>query len=183
MKTFYISDTHFGHANVIKFDDRPFGNVEDMNITMRDNWNNVVSKEDIVYILGDFMWKFKDEDFEFAKSLNGRKRLIKGNHDRCHSTNFKRLFEKISDYEKVKDGEHDVILSHYPMLAYNGSYKGRNIHLYGHVHITDEWDIINKFILENRSEEHPMKMYNVGCMMPWIDYTPRTLDYILENAK
>ena len=44
-KKFYIADTHFGHENVIKFDGRPFVDIDDMNTTMRDNWNDVIGKD------------------------------------------------------------------------------------------------------------------------------------------
>lgn len=179
-KIFYIADCHFGHENIIKFDGRPFKDVEHMNNAMRDNWNKVVSKEDLVYILGDFMWKFKDEDFNFVKNLNGRKILIKGNHDKAvHNKKFKNLFENIVDYKKIKDGDKTVILSHYPMIAYENSYAGRSIHLYGHVHITKENDIVNNCIKNNRCEEFPMRMYNVGAMMPYMNYTPQELNTIL----
>jgi len=180
-KKFYIADTHFGHENVIKFDGRPFVDINDMNTTMRDNWNEVVDKDDVVYILGDFMWKFKDTDYKFVKSLNGRKRLIKGNHDKAtHSSKFKRLFEQITDYEKVVDGDITVILCHYPIIAYDGSFRGRNVHLYGHVHTTDEGIMVETFKTLYRDKDHPMRMYNVGCMMPWMDYRPRTLEEILD---
>jgi len=181
---FYISDTHFSHEAVVRMDRRPFENAKDMNEKMLENWNSVVGKQDLVYVLGDFLWKFRDEDFSLVKQLNGRKRLIKGNHDKTHSKNFKNLFESIMDYEKIKDGEHTVVLSHYPHLAYDGSYKGRNLHFYGHVHEnTVEAVMVNKFILESKTEELPMKMYNVGAMMSYMDYTPRTLEEIVEGSK
>ena len=178
---FYIADTHFGHENVIKFDGRPFVDINDMNSTMRDKWNDVVGKDDVVYILGDFMWKFKDTDYEFVKSLNGRKRLIKGNHDKAtHSSKFKRLFEQITDYEKVVDEDTAVILCHYPIMAYDGSFRGRNVHLYGHIHSSDEGRMVESFKTLYRDDDHPMRLYNVGCMMPWMDYRPRTLREILD---
>lgn len=177
---FYIADTHFGHENIIKFDGRPFENTEKMNQKMLENWNKVVGKYDLVYILGDFMWKFKDEDIGFVRQLNGRKRLIKGNHDKCHSKNFKNLFENIVEYEKIEDNGRTIILCHYPILAYDGSFAGRNIHLHGHVHVTQEWDMLDVFIQNNRSKDFPMRVYNVGAMMPWMNYTPRTLNEILE---
>ena len=180
-KIFYIADTHFFHENIIKFDKRPFADVNEMNDTIRSNWNRTVKPDDTVYILGDYSWKFKDEHIEFLKSLNGRKRLIKGNHDKAtHSSKFKRLFEQITDYEKVLDGEDTVILCHYPIIAYDGSFRGRNVHLYAHVHKTDEGKMVESFKALYRDEDHPMRLYNVGCMMPWMDYQPRTLKEILD---
>ena len=53
---FYISDNHFGHFNVIRYDNRPFDNTDTMDKVMIDRWNEVVGDEDTVYILGDFSW-------------------------------------------------------------------------------------------------------------------------------
>lgn len=183
-KTFYISDTHFFHENIITFDNRPFETVTEMNEKIKENWNNTVSKEDMVYILGDFSWKFHDEAIAFLKSLNGRKRLIKGNHDKSHNSNFKNLFESITLYDKVEDEGRTVVLSHYPIVAYDGSFKGRAIHLFGHVHVTTtEAKMVADYIKRNKSEDFPMKMYNVGVMVSYINYCPQTLDYILENGE
>lgn len=174
-KKFYIADTHFGHENMIKFDKRPFSNVQEMDTIMVENWNRVVGKDDTVYILGDFLWQHSEEYVELAKSLNGHKRLIKGNHDRSHNSSYKKIFEAINDYEEVQDAGMKIILSHYPMMAYNGSYNGRALHLYGHVHTTNEADRVNEMIKQFSTEEFPMVMKNVGCMMPYMDYTPRTI--------
>ena len=56
MNIFYISDLHINHDNVIRFDNRPFKNIQDMWIAIRDNWNSKVCPSDTVYILGDFIW-------------------------------------------------------------------------------------------------------------------------------
>lgn len=92
MKTYVISDTHFGHANIIKLADRPFKNVDEMNKTIINNWNSIVNDEDIVYILGDFSFKGKSADY-YAKQLKGRKILIKGNHDKIDRES-RKYFEK-----------------------------------------------------------------------------------------
>jgi len=180
-KKFYIADTHFGHENVIKFDNRPFKTVKEMDEQLVTNWNNAVDKGDIVYILGDFLWKTRE--ISIINRLNGQKILIKGNHDRTHSKEYQKCFVKIVDYEEVKDGENKVILSHYPIIAYNGSFAGRNIHLHGHTHLSEENKMVENFIKNNNTNSFPMKIYNVGCMMPYMNYTPRELDWILKGVE
>ena len=84
-KTWFIGDTHFYHKNIIKFEDefRPFDTVEEMNETLVDNWNRVVQPEDTVYHVGDVVFG-GHEKHEIIGRLNGKKRLILGNHDRCN---------------------------------------------------------------------------------------------------
>ena len=78
---FFTSDTHFWHNNVIKFCNRPFSSIEEMNDTIIENWNRVVDKNDIVIHLGDFCFCGSDKFKELVEKLNGRIYLILGNHD------------------------------------------------------------------------------------------------------
>lgn len=103
---YFISDTHFFHENVIRFDKRPFTCIEQMNAQMREWWNNTVSEKDRVYILGDFIWlpPSDPEYIKFTKSLNGKKVLIKGNHDNVEkfSSELKNCFEDIKSRKEIK---------------------------------------------------------------------------------
>ena len=58
---YYISDLHIGHANAIRFDGRPFADVNEMNNAIIENWNSRVKTDDTVYILGDFIWAKESE--------------------------------------------------------------------------------------------------------------------------
>ena len=82
MSNFYIGDPHLFHTNIIKYDNRPFPNAAVMNDIQIRNWNNVVSPDDDVYMVGDISWS-KDPEVNRAilNSLNGHKILIRGNHD------------------------------------------------------------------------------------------------------
>ena len=82
MKLYVTSDTHFNHKNIIKYCNRPFNDVYEMNETLINNWNSVVTPEDIIYHLGDFGFGTKEELQEIFDRLNGYKYLIMGNHDR-----------------------------------------------------------------------------------------------------
>lgn len=77
-KQFYISDWHYGHANVIAFDNRPFKSLLEMDEALVDRWNAVVSPGDIVYVLGDMFWCKAQDAIPILSSLKGQKFLIKG---------------------------------------------------------------------------------------------------------
>lgn len=159
-----------------------------MDTTLIENWNNKVHKLDEVYILGDFCWLKEDKWIEYLSQLKGVKTLIKGNHDlKQMSTKCKKLFVDIKDYKEINDNGRKVILSHYPIMCYKGSYNPKNYMLFGHVHNhTQESYLVEKWIEDikhNCTERFHNRgnLYNVGCMMPWMHYTPQTLDEIIVN--
>lgn len=182
-KKFYIADWHYGHENVISYDNRKFKTLEEMNQTLIDNWNRVVSPGDLVYSLGDMFWCKGDEAVEVLKQLNGNIFLVKGNHDRCKDKKFKDCFVKIDEYMEIEDDGRKVVLCHYPIPCYKNHFYGW-YHLYGHVHNSFEHNMMehNRYLMEELYGK-PCEMYNVGAMMPWMDYTPRTLDQILNKAR
>lgn len=72
MSNFYISDTHFGHSNIIRHCNRPFVNADEMDEVLIKNWNSVVTNRDTVYILGDFAFsKGIKQPSEYLRELNG----------------------------------------------------------------------------------------------------------------
>ena len=180
-KKFYISDWHFGHKNVLAFDNRPFKSIEEMNNELIRRWNDVVSDGDIVYILGDMFWCTPSKAAPIMDQLNGQKFLIKGNHDKWHDAKFDKKFVKIDEYMEVEDEGRKVVLCHYPIPCFKNHFYGW-IHLYGHVHNSFEWNMMEhqRFLMEELYDRQ-CNMINVGSMMPWIDYAPRTLDEIIEG--
>lgn len=124
---YYISDTHFGHKNVIRYDNRPFDSIEEMDEAMIQLWNETVNDADAVYILGDFSWYKEDKTALILGKLKGHKILIKGNHDRV-SSKVARYFDRVCDYAEVKDNGRKVIMSHYPMPFWNGQHRD-TVHL------------------------------------------------------
>lgn len=112
--------------------------------------------------------------------LNGQKVLIKGNHDRVHSSEFKSRFVKITEYLEVKDEGKNVVLCHYPIPCFKNHFYGW-YHLYGHVHNSFEYNMMqhDKHLMEELYG-HPCLMFNVGSMMPYMDFTPRTLNEIIS---
>lgn len=136
MEIYFTSDLHFGHTNIIKYENRPFKDKEEMDMQLIKKWNETVKAEDIVYILGDFSWYKGEKTNEILKQLNGKKILIIGNHDSNFLTDKKfdkSLFEEICYYKELKYNKQYYILFHYPIAEHNGKTKG-TIHLYGHIH-------------------------------------------------
>lgn len=197
---YYISDLHLFHKNVTKagsnFDSRPFDNLEQMHETVKENWNNTVTNADHVYILGDLSWKENEGAIAFVSTLRGNKHLVLGNHDRCKDQRYRQLFTEVVDYKEIKDRvndkEYHLVLSHFPIMFWNHQYQLRRdgdkqtvwaIQLYGHVHNSCEQTIFQDYISKlNNVYNIKCVAYNVGCMMPYMDYTPRTLEEIMSGG-
>lgn len=136
MSIYFVSDTHFGHKNVIKHCGRPFESMEQMDQAMIDNWNKTVSRKDTIYHLGDLSFHNIHDTRDIIKQLNGHKILIRGNHDRFSDIDYLKMgFERVRDYEEIKWNKRKFILCHFPFLTWNGSHRG-NLHLHGHCHGT-----------------------------------------------
>ena len=181
-KKFYISDLHFGHTNCLAFDDRPWFTATEMDKALIENWNSVVDDGDVVYILGDMFWGNWKEALPILDQLNGQKFLIKGNHDRCNESQFVKKFVKITDYLEVDDEGRKVVLCHYPIPCFKNHFFFF-FHLYGHVHKSFEFNIMEHIKKEMTAlYDKQCNMYNVGCMMPWMQYQPKTLGEIIEGA-
>ena len=178
---YYIADNHFGHTNIIKHDNRPFENASIMDEVMINNWNNVVKENDTVYMLGDFSWHDEEGTISVLDKLVGQKVFITGNHD-VISDNIANRFISVHDYLEITDGKEKVIMSHYPMLFWNGQFDD-TVHLYGHVHNLIQWRVCEKWRQELKQLQNiPMRMYNVGCMMDWMGYAPQTLQEIMNRS-
>ena len=75
---FFTGDLHFGHANVIAFDNRPFESVEEMDAELIRRWNNKVGKGDLTYVLGDMIWKARNDDATASCTMPKRRQLLQG---------------------------------------------------------------------------------------------------------
>ena len=131
---FFTSDTHFYHPNIIRYCNRPFNSVEEMNETLIRNWNEVVPPDGRVFHLGDFAFGGEAEWNSVLSRLNGKIFIILGNHDiqNIKSEAMER-FEAVAQQMLIGVDGQKIILNHYPLLAFGGSYH--NIwQLFGHVH-------------------------------------------------
>lgn len=186
-KVYFTGDLHFGHENVLAFDNRPFKTVEEMDAELVRRWNNKVDKGDLTYVLGDMIWKTRNNDAEsLIKSLNGQIILVKGNHDLfLRNAQAKAALAGVKDMDDIcvtlSDGtKKRVILSHYFTPMYNGHYH-QAIHLHAHSHFTEEADFEVDLAEELNRKGCPNEIYNVGCMY-W-NYEPVTLDEIIAHGK
>lgn len=182
---YYISDTHFGHKNILAFDNRPFYTTAEMEREMIQRWNAKVKKNDTTYILGDFCRDKESEWTRILNVLNGSKALILGNHDlKQMSANLKHKFQDITHYKEITDNGRKVIMSHYPMPFYKSDYNPNIYHLYGHVHntIEEQWmQKLKKTVAETDTRtdgKHKLQYYNCWC--GFYNYTPATLDEIIN---
>lgn len=131
---YFTADSHFNHANIIKFCNRPFNSVEQMNETLIDNWNQVVGKDDIVFHLGDFCLGGAAEWTKLLDRLNGKIYLILGNHDLKNiRQGFIQRFEHVALQMFITVDKQKMYLSHYPFLCFEGGYNDI-WQLFGHVH-------------------------------------------------
>lgn len=184
----YISDQHFGHRNIIRYDNRPFNSVEEMDEAMVSLWNDEVSEKDTTYILGDVVWQSCYETWErILKALKGKKIIVKGNHD--ESSTLRKLANNgiIEDWEQqivVKDDGRKVVLNHTPMPFFTNQHHDGWYHLYGHVHESFDYKITLSYQKSIEDlYQHPIEMYNCGCMLDYMSYIPQTLDWIAEKGR
>ena len=152
--TFFTSDSHFYHGNIIKYCARPFADVDEMNNRLIDNWNSVVSKDDIVWHLGDFSFGKKDNIFEVFPKLNGKINLVMGNHDHekikfYYDVGFHRVYDRPIVVNNF------VVLSHAPLEWV----KAPMFNIFGHVHdnsIYSTWSINGCCVCVERHEYKPV---------------------------
>lgn len=174
MAEFFIADTHYGHNNILKMENRPFSTIDEMEYMMIGAWNLEVTDSDTVYIIGDFCFKGYDKWVYILSKLNGAKVLIKGNHDKA--TTITRLLN--SGYLKeahmvgefIKRYNIDYYMTHYPLAL---GERGRVFNLHGHIHNqpSDYEDQINVGVDSDFMHNH----YLVSDV-PF--GTPVSLDYI-----
>ena len=163
---------HFGHANIIRFCNRPFQNVEEMNEVLIENWNKVVSKDDTVFHLGDFAFGGSSVWNSIIPRLNGHINLIIGNHDRKNlRQGYMLYFDMVVPQLQIEIEDNSIYLNHYPFLCYGGSYRGQ---LFGHVHSGPQADGLDI----SRLRVLLPTQYDVG-----VDFTPISYREKIESQK
>lgn len=179
---FFTSDSHFNHNNIIRYCNRPFNNIDEMNEILIQNWNSVVKEDSIVFHLGDFAFCGSHKANEILSRLNGRIILIKGNHDNFQDSILNK-FEGVYQQLHIEIGNKSIYLNHYPFLTYSGIYrKNPVIQLFGHEHINKLY--LNKDI--SRLNLLLPSQYDVGVDLN--NYTPiswkevsKKIDFQIKN--
>ena len=169
---YFTSDPHFGHSNIIRYVNRPFRSVEEMDEILINNFNNVVDKNDTLYILGDFtMGGSYTKCMKYRKQLNCKHiHLIYGNHDKHFLQGGKESpYETERDYFELKYNGTRFCLSHYPFISWHGREQGA-IMLHGHIHSKRRSNEINQCQQVHR--------FDVGVDAN--DYKPVSIDDILK---
>ena len=137
MAKFVFADPHFDSESIIRNGNRPFANIAEMNAKLIENYNSVISKQDICYWLGDIMYgATPDKVKQILQQMRGRKYLIMGNHDRGHSEHWwlSAGFDRVYSHP-IYDAENYIMLSHEPLPEFGNLPNIANVH--GHIHIQD----------------------------------------------
>lgn len=183
MATFFTSDTHFGHANIIKHCNRPFATVEEMDQAILDRINAKVQTNDVLYHLGDFSFRGGDPA-QYRQRLHCKNViLIMGNHDPSYADGsprpeFASLFSAVHSLTQLKveiapGASQRIVLCHYAMKVWDRSHHG-TWHLYGHSHgsLPDDpnslsWDVgvdVNNF--------EPLSVADIAAIMSRKTFVP-----------
>ena len=161
---YLIADTHFGHRNIIKYEDRPFNNADTMDKQLIEKWNSVVEEDDKVFHLGDFSLCSTRRSFYIFNRLKGQKYLIKGNHDVYSDTKLKERMGFKRVFEEFWLGD-NILLTHKPKEVHP---QVLNIHGYTHklFYQKSKW----------RTSKH-----HFCVSVELIDYTPISLEDLIKE--
>jgi calcineurin-like phosphoesterase family protein len=164
-KTWFTSDTHFDDSSIVGRTDRNYTSVAAMNDHIAQLWNSCVQQGDTVYHLGDFASCNVDRTNALLKRLNGKKILIRGNHDKVNGvTGWHAMYDSL----RITVDDIPVFLTHYPMREWPKQWRGV-IHLYGHVHgnispcdgsMDVGFDVWNRLVQMSDIMQH-IKLFNV----------------------
>lgn len=197
---YYISDNHFFHERIDIMDGRGFDNLHEMHEYMIHQWNQKVTNNDEVFVLGDLSFGKGIQTWNIINRLNGKIYLVEGNHDNFYldDPDFVDNFEDVISYGEYEDGNRKVIVCHYPIPFYNKQFSRLNDRsfmtymLYGHLHNTYDEYLLHQSIrlcesqprLNARGYEEttPFNMINTFCVFS--DYVPLSLyEWILVDER
>lgn len=168
-KVFFISDLHLGHKNILKFSPTRGGtDMQSHSEWLVDQWNSVVTKQDLVWVLGDVC--FNAIHMPYLKKMNGSKHLILGNHDKFTLKEYFQYFNKVHGFRTYKN----AWLSHAPIHC--DSLRNK-INIHGHLHngIVKYWDSLGDDSLEDN------RYFNVSVEQ--LNGVPITYEDIIKRSR
>lgn len=175
---FFTSDLHFNHNREFIYKSRGFENIEDMNNKIVENWNNIVTNDDTVYVLGDLMLggaNGLDKGIGLVSQLNGEIHIVIGNHDTDNRINALKELPNVKSVlyaDFLKYNGYKFFLTHYPSISGNlekETLKQVTINLFGHTHQTTNFYMDYTF------------MYHVGVDSH--DCKPVSIDDVINDLK
>ena len=174
---YYISDIHFRDQKIFDKCFRPFQSLDEMESEIIRKWNNKVSDDDLVYILGDIS---KDDDtssLEIFKKLKGQKHLIVGNHDHLIIEEIQKsnIFDTIKFIDLIIDNNRKVCICHYPIMDWM-EFDRDGILVYGHVHNKTEKNGYAYRLMKEYYRD--LKAYNCGVDVN--NFEPKSLDELIQ---
>jgi len=166
---YFTADTHWGHANVIRYCQRPYSDVADMERQLIAKWNAVVRSTDTVYHLGDFGFQKPAALIDIMYKLNGKILLVPGNHDSKQFRNAvlgqdMNKMDVVSEYMELNENGRKIVLCHFPIESWNNMSHG-SIHIHGHSH---------------GNSRPTMNRFDAG--VDACQYEPKPLSYFLDRA-
>lgn len=181
MEIWYTSDSHFDHANIIKYSGRPFKDVEEMNECLIARWNEVVRPSDHIWHLGDLTMhrQIGQIKYRILDRLNGHKRLLLGNHDMDSVEHYLEWFEKI----KASHVHDNILFTHIPVHPSSLGRFVANVH--GHCHDQPDYKPVERQVFKFNGG--PVKEA-VSRMVPYLNicverthYRPISLSEVKER--
>ena len=173
---YFISDTHFNHTNIIKYCNRPFKDINEMNETIIKNWNELVTNDDIVYHLGDIAFGIKEDAIDIISLLNGKKYIVRGNHDKWNVNFYESCGLTILRNPPIKLEKYKLLLSHVPVS--DKLIPKDYINLHGHIHNKNLYECIENYLPSEYSLE---KHINISCDVT--NFKPISIEDILSKVR
>jgi calcineurin-like phosphoesterase family protein len=177
---YFISDTHFGHSSVMKHGRaQRFSDVHEMNNVITSNWNDSVTDDDVVYIIGDFWYKGSVPATVFLSKLNGKKVMLRGNHDHFWIKNEPEAMiylESVERYYYLFEEGSSYTMFHYPLLDWRGGKSGSNYMIHGHLHHSEYITRSGHYYEICKATPNML-----NACVEINDYRPVTLEQLIEN--
>jgi calcineurin-like phosphoesterase family protein len=164
--TWFTADFHFGHSNIIRYCNRPFGDVAEMNQAILDRLNSSVKANDVLYFLGDFCIGDNTRALAYRNEIRCKRIFaLPGNHDK-ETRKLTDAFSWLNNLAEISIRGQPIVLCHYAMRVWNRSNHGA-WHLYGHSH-GNLADITGSLSLDVGVDTHDFRPWHFDEIMAYM---------------